>query len=436
MTVNTTTNKVIFSMDGSTVNFDFTFEVLQASDIKATIKDTTTNTETELTYTTGTPSSGQYTVAINSNGVGGTVTVGNAQTSDYELTIYREVDGKQESDYNNYNTFPAETLEDDLDKRAMADQQQDEAIARSIKGSITVQGVDYTLPAPEASKVIGYNSAGTGLQNYTNAAVSSEEAAASAAAAAASAAAAAASADAANGTQETFTNSDLSSGVLTITHNLNLDAPYGLYIEIINNNSFKVSPDQVTFSANSFQVDISSSGTISGTWAVVYGGAPQAPDITVPDPSSGTEGDRIVINGSGAYELETKAALFDWIHPVGSIYENKTDSRNPNTIFGYGTWEAIEGLVTAGYKNGDSNFGTPGATVGVAEVTLTAAQSGLPAHTHTYSQPVNEDGGGSGEQEVQNTTSGTTGSTGGTSASEAHTNIQPTLVVYKWLRTA
>lgn len=55
--------------------------------------------------------------------------------------------------------------------------------------------VEYTIPAPEGRKVIGWNEAGTDLQNWDNPTDSMEQAAASAAAAASSAAAADASAN-------------------------------------------------------------------------------------------------------------------------------------------------------------------------------------------------------------------------------------------------
>lgn len=32
--------------------------------------------------------------------------------------------------------------------------------------------------------------------------------------------------------------------------------------------------------------------------------------------------------------------ILDRVYPIGSLYSNKTDSRNPNKIFGFGTWGA------------------------------------------------------------------------------------------------
>lgn len=138
---------------------------------------------------------------------------------------------------------------------------------------------------------------------------------------------------------------------------------------------------------------------------------------------------------------KSEASLLAKIYPVGSIYINKTSSTNPASLFGFGTWTAIEGYVIAGYKSGDANFGTPGGTVGVASVTLTAAQSGVPEHNHTA--PGYAGVGAVTTHFSNNTTEPTASSTVGptnnnvaASAAEAHTNIQPTVVCYVWERTA
>jgi len=110
--------------------------------------------------------------------------------------------------------------------------------------------------------------------------------------------------------------------------------------------------------------------------------------------------------------------------PIGSIYANKTNSANPSTYLGYGTWTAVEGYVIAGYKSGDPNFGTAGSTVGSSTHTLTDAE--LPAHVYNIT------GTASGAWAVA------PGATYGTATGSgtAHNNIQPTLVCYVWERTA
>lgn len=66
----------------------------------------------------------------------------------------------------------------------------------------------------------------------------------------------------------TFTNATLSSGILTITHNLNRKF---VDVVIADNNDRKIgNPDQITYTNNnSLQVDLTTFGTITGTWNYV-----------------------------------------------------------------------------------------------------------------------------------------------------------------------
>ena len=78
-----------------------------------------------------------------------------------------------------------------------------------------------------------------------------------------------------------------------------------------------------------------------------------------------------------------KQALVNAIYPVGCIIQLAV-ATNPGTLFG-GTWSQIAAgrtLVGVG-SNGTTSYASAGLTGGVESVTLTAAQSGLPEHTHT-----------------------------------------------------
>jgi len=148
-----------------------------------------------------------------------------------------------------------------------------------------------------------------------------------------------------------------------------------------------------------------------------------ATDVTLP--TSGT--------------LTTTATTLQSVYPVGSIYIS-TSSTNPGTTFGFGTWVAYgEGRVLVS-KAASGTFNTVNATGGVETVTLTAAQSGLPAHYHTFpldssttpessGRALNTDGAGADAN-------GNTGSVASANASESHTNLQPYIVCYMWERTA
>jgi len=161
MSVDTTARKQSFTLDGVTDTFDFTFRALAATDILAIA--TTGGTDTNLTYTT------DYTVALESDGVGGTLTlVSAASTGTGTLTVYRTTTNKQESDYEDYNQFPADTLEEDLDRRTLVSQELSETNNRTVTLAITASsGTSTTLPTPSTDKIVGWNTAADALENKT-----------------------------------------------------------------------------------------------------------------------------------------------------------------------------------------------------------------------------------------------------------------------------
>ena len=147
-------------MDGVTLNFDFTFRAIEGNeeDIKCyTIS--TTGTLTLLTYST------EYTVALNANGAGGTVTVVDAESTGTKLLVFRETTNTQESDYDDYNQFPADTVEEDFDKRTLRSQEIDDEISRALKVNIASTASSLSLPAPTTGQLLVWNAAGTGFDN-------------------------------------------------------------------------------------------------------------------------------------------------------------------------------------------------------------------------------------------------------------------------------
>jgi hypothetical protein len=162
MTVASTVRKQTFTLDGVTAAFDFTFRALVGSptDIKAI--STTSGTDTILVYTTN------YTVSVDADGVGGTLTlVSPSATGSGTLTVYRETTNTQGSDYDNYNQFDADTLETDLDIRTLISQEQAEESGRTLQLGIAVTGVSATLPTPAADEYLAWNSAATAIVNKT-----------------------------------------------------------------------------------------------------------------------------------------------------------------------------------------------------------------------------------------------------------------------------
>lgn len=142
--------------------------------------------------------------------------------------------------------------------------------------------------------------------------------------------------------------------------------------------------------------------------------------------------------------------FFDKIYPVGSVYENKTNSANPNTYLGRGTW-VVEGAgrVAIGSGSGTDinstvqNF-TSGSTGGEYTHTLTIGE--IPAHKHTTYYAENGatilypngaeftsgKNGPSAPVDADNAWPYTSTEGGG----NAHNNVQPYVVYNRWLRTA
>lgn len=95
-------------------------------------------------------------------------------------------------------------------------------------------------------------------------------------------------------------------------------------------------------------------------------------------------------------------------------------------------------LTTAG---GGVDGATLGAVGGAEGITLTAAQSGLPSHSHSLTPITGLTGAGGGSADlnsgvyVSGSTGSSTGSTGGSAASTAHANVQPTLVANSIIKT-
>ncbi len=135
-----------------------------------------------------------------------------------------------------------------------------------------------------------------------------------------------------------------------------------------------------------------------------------------------------------AYVDAAKQAMM----PVGFIVTLGV-STNPNTLFGFGTWTRIEGRVIVGVSDSDTDFDLDD-TGGAKTVTLTAAQSGLPAHTHpnTFGNTSPGDGSGIRYAGTDGTSASGTFTKANTAAnaSQAHENLPPYIAKYVWQRTA
>ena len=131
--------------------------------------------------------------------------------------------------------------------------------------------------------------------------------------------------------------------------------------------------------------------------------------------------------------------IFDKIYPVGSIYINATNSTNPATLLGFGTWVAFgAGKVPVGIDSSDTDFDVAEETGGVKDVTLTINQ--IPSHTHDIDYSQSGAGGGNVSVDfyagiASNASGALTHITESKGGGGSHTNLQPYIVVYMWKRT-
>ena len=150
-------------------------------------------------------------------------------------------------------------------------------------------------------------------------------------------------------------------------------------------------------------------------------------------------------------------SVFERMYPVGSIYINAADNTNPNTLFGFGTWEAYgAGRVIVGLDESQTEFNAVNKTGGHKELqshSHTGSTSTAGSHTHGVTKRFIQDiGGNSGN--LKQTAGGapmpwqnlssidmsaagdhahsfTTNAAGGGNAG----NLQPFITVYMWRRT-
>lgn len=142
-------------------------------------------------------------------------------------------------------------------------------------------------------------------------------------------------------------------------------------------------------------------------------------------------------------------------YPVGSLFLSVLSS-NPAAQLGYGVWAAFgAGRALVGVDVGDTDFDAAEKTGGAKTVALTEAQ--IPAHSHG----VTDNGHSHLTQRYPTATGGSSGFTIDTSMSgtladntlptksaitgltvnnagggQAHSNVQPSIAIFVWKRTA
>ncbi len=153
MTVSsTTTPRIQFNGNGSTVDFTITYPFTSASDIDVYLTDVD-SVVTLLVYST------DYTIS------GSTVTLNTAPDTGEVLTILRTTNRTQLTDYIPNGSFSAESHEAALDKLTYITQELDEVVDRSLTLPIDASpDISTELGTPGALKVWRWNSDATAIE--------------------------------------------------------------------------------------------------------------------------------------------------------------------------------------------------------------------------------------------------------------------------------
>ena len=150
---------------GAQTAWPFTFKVFATADVAVTIADSL-GAETALVLDT------DYSVTLNANqetSPGGTVTYpisGSPLAVGSKLSIIGDLDYDQPLDLPSGGNFSPLALENQLDRTIMQVQQLEETASRALLVPVT-SSASSTLPNPEPNALIGWDSTGDTLANYT-----------------------------------------------------------------------------------------------------------------------------------------------------------------------------------------------------------------------------------------------------------------------------
>lgn len=174
MTVSSELNRKEYAGNGATTSFATSPVVFFDSDELDVYVVTTATGVVDATLTLNT----HYTVSGGSGSTGivdlsGGSSPYGAPAAGKTLVIVRTLDITQEADFVNNDASDAEVAEDALDRLTMICQQLNATLDRSFTLADTdVSGASTTIPTPAATSLIGWNGAGTALQNYSTSVLS------------------------------------------------------------------------------------------------------------------------------------------------------------------------------------------------------------------------------------------------------------------------
>jgi hypothetical protein len=157
MAISSTTSRWEYTGDNLTTDFTYNNLIFATSDLEVYIDNIL------QTLTT------HYTVSGVSPTVGGTVSFITAPGTDTSVIIIRVIADTQETVYPSGGSLPSGVIEDDLDRRTIVSQQQEEKLSRAMLSPSGEAQLDMTLPviATRAGKYLGFDSNGQPVELTT-----------------------------------------------------------------------------------------------------------------------------------------------------------------------------------------------------------------------------------------------------------------------------
>lgn len=148
--ISTTTTKQTHTTNGSAYEFDFSFPIVETSDLIVILRTTSTGAESVLAETT------DYTVSTTNNDYsnGGTVTTAQTYASGYTLVLMRDTPDTQEAFLVDAGVLRLGAVENALDKLTMLVQQHQESLNRALLMPRSETG---TFELPDSVARAGYN---------------------------------------------------------------------------------------------------------------------------------------------------------------------------------------------------------------------------------------------------------------------------------------
>ncbi len=146
MAIETLTNRAQYTADGTITIFPFPYKFFEATDLKVYVGTSLKTLTTDYTV---------QGIPPGSFASGGNVVFGSAPAALSIITIVRSVPRKQPSDFQDYPNYAAaaDTFEQELDRRAMCEQELADEISRILRIPETDPvGLDMTLP-PQSERL-------------------------------------------------------------------------------------------------------------------------------------------------------------------------------------------------------------------------------------------------------------------------------------------